>query len=79
MDFRRSRLLDGKNFGKQIVRINWSGTTSSVVVGAGVYLPATFAKPSANFTNSLPFLFGLLSTLWLKTDAGPRNGEDKKW
>src|SRR5262249_36775986 len=36
---------------------------------------ATFAKPSAIFTNSLPSLFGLPSIQWLKTDAGPRDGK----
>jgi hypothetical protein len=48
-----------------------------VAVARGAYFPATFAKPSTNFTNSLPFLFGLLSTLWLKTDAGLRDGKTK--
>jgi hypothetical protein len=42
--------------------------------------PATFAKPSTDFTNSLPSFFVLLSGLWLKTDVGhvkgkPKNGE----
>jgi hypothetical protein len=40
-------------------------------------LPATVAKPSTNFTNSLPSFFALLSSLWLKTDAGPRRGQAK--
>jgi hypothetical protein len=38
---------------------------------------ATFAKPSTNFTNSLPSFFAFVSGLWLKTDAGPRDGEIK--
>jgi len=42
-------------------------------------LLATFAKPSTNFTNSLPSFFAFVSGLWLKTDAGPRDGENKKW
>jgi hypothetical protein len=42
-------------------------------------LLATFAKPSTNFTNSLPSFFAFVSGLWLKTDAGPREGENKKW
>jgi hypothetical protein len=41
------------------------------------YSPTTFAKPSSNFTNFLPSLFGLPSIPWLKTDAGPRDGETK--
>jgi hypothetical protein len=33
-------------------------------------LRATFAKPSTNFTDSLPSLFALLSGLWLKNQRG---------
>ena len=33
-------------------------------------LPATFAKPSTDFTNSLPSFFALLSGLWLKYRPG---------
>jgi hypothetical protein len=40
-------------------------------------LLATFAKPSANFTNSLPSFFAFVSGPWLKTDAGPRDGKTK--
>jgi hypothetical protein len=43
----------------------------------GVF-PDSIRKPSTKFTNSLPSLFGLLSNLWLKTDAGPRDGENQK-
>jgi hypothetical protein len=38
---------------------------------------ATVAKPSTNFTDSLPSLFGLLSDLRFKTVAGPHIGETK--
>ena len=41
-------------------------------------LQATFVKPSTNFTDCLPSFFALLSGLWLKTDAGPRNGQHQK-
>jgi hypothetical protein len=41
------------------------------IVAPGLLL-ATVAKPSTNFTNSLPSFFALLSGLWRKTDAGPR-------
>jgi hypothetical protein len=47
-------------------------------VALGLVL-ATFAKPSTNFTNSLPSFFAFVSGLWLKTDAGPRNGASQKW
>jgi hypothetical protein len=47
--------------------------------GVGRLLPATFAKPSTNFTDSLPSFFAFLSGLWLKTDAGSRNGTSQKW
>ena len=49
------------------------------LLARGAYFPATFAKPSTNFTNSLPSFFAFVSGLWLKTDAGPRDGENKKW
>jgi hypothetical protein len=38
---------------------------------------AKFAKPSMNFTNPLPHLFGFLPNLWFKTDAKPRDGKLK--
>ena len=40
-------------------------------------LLATFAKPSTEFTKCLPSFFAFVSGLWLKTDAGPRDGENK--
>jgi hypothetical protein len=46
-------------------------------VPAVVSFVATFAKPSTNFINSLPCLFGLPSVPWLKTDAGLRDGENQ--
>jgi len=41
-------------------------------------LLATFAKPSTEFTKCLPSFFAFVSGLWLKTVAGPRDGENKK-
>ena len=44
--------------------------------GGGVS-PTTLAKPSTNFTNSLPCSLARPSGLWLKTNAGPRDGQTK--
>ena len=51
--------------------------TPTPTLAFGACIPATFAKPSTNFTNSLPSFFAFVSGLWLKTDAGPRDGENK--
>jgi DNA helicase-2/ATP-dependent DNA helicase PcrA len=37
---------------------------------AGAHFPATFPKPSTNFTNSLPSFFAFVSGLWLKNRCG---------
>ena len=55
------------------------GKTLHANFGLRGLLLATFAKPSTNFTNSLPSFFAFVSGLWLKTDAGPRDGKNKKW
>ena len=42
-------------------------------------LLAIFAKPSTEFTKCCLSFFAFVSGLWLKTDAGPRDGENRKW
>jgi Zinc-binding dehydrogenase len=56
-----------KSSGSVPVAHRFSGATES----------ATVAKPSTNFTDSLPSLFELLSGLWLKTVAGPQSENQK--
>ena len=58
-------------------QVSSKSTRSSRAYHLGGLLLATFAKPSTNFTNSLPSFFAFVSGLWLKTDAGPRHGKTK--
>jgi hypothetical protein len=67
------------NFLRQSSSGNLAGNGKHARTTCGVLLLTTFAKPSKNFINSLPSFFAFVSGLWLKTDAGPRDGENEKW
>jgi hypothetical protein len=59
------------NFLRQSSLGNLAGNAKHARTTCGVLLRrlllATFAKPSTNFTNSLPSFFAFVSGLWLKS------------